>query len=101
MLFTVTPNAGLSFFIVFALRRKDWWFFMGNETATIPENSFATFVYSNLPTLFKNQFTMDPDQLFEKYKSKPLVKATAVVGIAAILIKTAMLGFEFGHWLKA
>ena len=43
---------------------------------------------------------MNPNQLFEKYKNKPLVKATSVVLIVVFLIKSAQLGFEFGHWLK-
>ena len=43
---------------------------------------------------------MELNQLLDKYKNKPLFKATVVVGMSAILIKTAILGFEFGHWLK-
>ncbi len=39
-------------------------------------------------------------QLFDRYKNRPVFQATAAIWITAVIIKTAVLGFQFGQWLK-
>lgn len=39
-------------------------------------------------------------QLFDRYKNQPVLQAAFAVWITAAIIKTAIAGFEFGHWLK-
>ena len=38
--------------------------------------------------------------LFDKYKEQPVFKIAMVMFIITVLIKTAILGYEFGQWLK-
>ncbi len=43
---------------------------------------------------------MKQNQLFEKYKDQPIFQAAVAVSVVAAIIKVAIWGFEFGHWLK-
>lgn len=38
--------------------------------------------------------------LYNDYKNKPVFQAGAAIFILVAIIKIAMLGFEFGQWLK-
>jgi len=42
---------------------------------------------------------MNLNQFIDQYKDQPMFKAATIVLILVFLVKIAILGFHFGHWL--